>query len=66
MFGKERRVLTVAEVADKLRITEQHVIDLIEEGKIQGVNIGGAARCYWRIPVEGYIKFLNDRHSFNI
>jgi hypothetical protein len=25
----------------KLRVTEQHVLDLIEEGKLQAINIGG-------------------------
>lgn len=66
MFGPERRVLVVAEVAAKLRITEQHVIDLIDEGKIQAVNIGGNGRKYWRIPVEAYNAFLHTEHSFKV
>ena len=40
-FPKDRTVLYVAEVAMKLRVTEQHVLDLIEEGKLQAINIGG-------------------------
>ena len=31
-FPKDRTVLYVGEVAMKLRVTEQHVLDLIEEG----------------------------------
>jgi excisionase family DNA binding protein len=70
MFGGDRRALMVAEVAAKLRITEQHVLDLIEEGKLQAINIAGRydpdARRYWRIPVEAYHAFLAQRHSFNV
>jgi excisionase family DNA binding protein len=51
-FPKDRTVLCVAEVAMKMRVTEQHVLDLIEEGKIQAINIGGGGRNFWRIPVE--------------
>jgi hypothetical protein len=60
-FPKERRVLYVFEVAEMLRITERHVIDLIEEGKIKALNIAGANstdRKFYRIPVESYESFI--------
>jgi excisionase family DNA binding protein len=66
MFRPERRVLMVAEVAAKLRITEQHVIDLIDEGRLRAVNIGGNGRRYWRVPVEAYLDYLRARDSFNV
>ncbi|HXG49096.1 MAG TPA: helix-turn-helix domain-containing protein [Methylomirabilota bacterium] len=66
MFGADRRVLLVSEVAAKLRVTEQHVLDLIEEGQLQAINIGGADRKYWRIPVEAWRAFTRSRHSFNL
>lgn len=66
MFPSDRKVLTVAEVASRLDVTEQHVIDLIEEGQIQAINIGGGAKRFWRIPKEGYEQFLRARHSFRI
>lgn len=66
MFPADRKVLTVAEVAARLDVTEQHVRDLIEEGKIQALDVGGGGNRYWKIPVEGYEKFIADRHSFNI
>lgn len=66
MFGPERRVLMVAEVAAKLRITEQHVIDLIDEGRLRAINIGGGDRRYWRIPVEAYYDYLRSIDSFNV
>ena len=65
-FPKDRTVLYVAEVAMKLRGTEQHVLDLIEEGQLQAVNVGGNDRKFWRIPVEAYDAFLDRRHSFNV
>jgi len=34
-------VLYVAEVARKWSVTEQHVIDLLEEGKLAGFDIAG-------------------------
>jgi excisionase family DNA binding protein len=56
----------ISEVAMKLRVTEQHVLDLIEEGQLQAVNVGGSDRKFWRIPVEAYDAFLECRHSFNV
>jgi len=61
-----RTVLYVGEVAERLGITEQHVHDLIAEGQIQAVDVGGGTRRFWRIPVEGYEAFLKARHSFRI
>ena len=65
-FPKDRTVLYVGEVAMKLRTTEQRVLDLIEEGQLQAVNVGGNDRKFWRIPVEANEAFLEKRHSFNL
>ncbi len=62
-FPADRRVLNVREVAVRLRLTEQAVTDLIEEGALQALNVGGHARHYWRIPVEAYEAFLRARDS---
>jgi predicted DNA-binding transcriptional regulator AlpA len=57
-----RRVLYVNEVAERWGVSDQHVIDLCEEGAIPGAfNIGGAGRKFWRIPIEGYEWFLKHR-----
>ena len=53
-----RSVLYVREVAEKLRVTEQHVLDLIEEGKLRALNIGGGSRKFYRIPVPWYQEYL--------
>ncbi len=66
MFPKERKVLNVSEVAARLDVTDQHVHDLIEEGKLQAIDVGGGGKRFWRIPREAYDQFLAARHSFNI
>ena len=56
-----RTVLYVSEVAEKLDISERHVIDLIEEGKLRAINVGGAntsGRKFYRIPIEAYEAYL--------
>jgi len=58
-----RSSLYVGEVAGKLGITDQHVIDLLEEGQLGGVNVGGGSRNFWRIPVPEYEKFLRRRSN---
>lgn len=58
-----RTVLYVSEVAEKLEVTEQHVFDLIEEGKLHAVNVGGGTRKFWRIPVSAYQAFLKVRSN---
>ncbi len=60
-----RKVLTVGEVSERLRVTIQHVIDLIDEGQLDAINLGGAGRRHYRIPVEAYEKFLAKRCSAN-
>ena len=58
-----RKMLYVAEVAERLQVTERHVIDLIEEGKIGAIDIGGGLRKFWRVPVTEFEKFLKKRAS---
>lgn len=53
-----RSVLCVAEVAQKLHITEHQVRNLIEVGKLGAINIGSNERKHWRIPVDEYERFL--------
>jgi len=65
-FPKDRKVLFVSEVATRLGVTDQHIIDLIDEGKLQAVNIGGHTRKFWRIPIEAYQAFLQQNHSYAI
>lgn len=64
----DRKILRIGEIAAKLDCTEQHVHDLIEEGKLGWVDITGANnlsnRAARRVTVEQWEKFLKERvHS---
>lgn len=62
-FPPDRRTLRVEEVCDKLRVSKQHVVNLIEEGRLRAVNVNGPGPGYrrlYRIPVEAYDAFLRE------
>lgn len=63
-FGKDRTVLHVMEVAAKLRVTQRHVIDLIEEGKLRAINVAGgnnaSGRRHYRIPVDSWERYVRE------
>lgn len=68
-----RTMLLIAEVAAAWKCTEQHVLDLVEEGQLVAVDIRGAvakkpsemgnktARRCLRIPVSSYDHFVKER-----
>lgn len=49
-FPKDRSVLTVGEVASRWEVSDRHVIDLIEEGKLAAFDIAGR-HDYVRVPM---------------
>jgi hypothetical protein len=63
-FPEDRSVLYPFELSMKLRCTLQHVLDLIEEGKIAAVDISGKGnltdRRTLRIPVESWERFVKE------
>lgn len=59
-----RTTLTMDEIADRLGVTAQHVIDLVEEGALcPAVDLAGkgASRRLLRVPVESYRNFIVAR-----
>ena len=59
-----RTVLYPHECAAKLGCTVQHILDLIEEGRLPAINIAGGnnlsdRRCL-RVPIEGWRKLIQD------
>ena len=50
-FPKDRTVLTVGEVAAKWNVSDRHVVDLIEEGKLAAFDIAGR-QDYVRVPMN--------------
>ena len=54
-----RTVLYVSEVAQKLDVSQQHILNLIEEGRLTALNVGATkGRKFWRIPVESWAAYL--------
>lgn len=62
-FPKDRKMLYVPELAARLRISRQQVLNLIEEGRIRAVNVAGhnrtGRRCY-RVPIEAWQAYLRE------
>jgi excisionase family DNA binding protein len=56
-------VLLIADCARRLGVTEQHVLNLIEEGKLPAIDVGCYSRHYYRIPIEALEDFLKRRAS---
>jgi excisionase family DNA binding protein len=57
-------VLSVAEVAERLSVSDQHVLDLIDEGKLHALDVSGesvSGRRALRIPVKWYEDFVRSR-----
>jgi excisionase family DNA binding protein len=50
-FPSDRTVLTVGEVATRWNVSDWHIINLIEEGKLPAFNISGRYE-YQRIPAS--------------
>lgn len=48
-FPSDRKVVTVTEVAARWEVSNRHVIDLIEEGKLMAFDIAGR-QDYMRVP----------------
>ena len=53
----EDRLLTVPEVAERLRISDYTVRKWLREGKIQGRRLGGAG---WRVLESEVQRFIRE------
>ena len=62
---RPRGMMDVNEVAKRLSVTGRHILDLIEEGKLVAVDIGGGTRKYWRVKEEDLQAFLRKRSSLS-
>ena len=54
-FPKDRTVLTVGEVAAKWEVSDRHVVDLIDEGKLAAFDIAGR-QDYVRVPMDAILQ----------
>lgn len=61
--SKTHAVLLVSECANVLGVTDQHILNLIEEGKLRAIDVGCGSRRFFRIPIEAVNDFLKLRAS---
>lgn len=59
----DRTTLRPDEIAKMLECTKEHVLNLVEEGELVGVNIAGIKRAHWRVSVHAFAEFLRRRSS---
>lgn len=62
-FENRRKALKVSEVATMLAISERHIVDLIDEGKLRAIDLSGqnpGCRRHYRIPVEFYERYVRE------
>lgn len=63
LFDRKRTVLYLDEIAEKLDCSKQHVINLIDEGKLGAINIGTSTARFYKVPVAEWEKFLRNSSS---
>ena len=63
-FAKDRTVLTVGEVATRWEVSDRHVIDLIEEGKLVAFDIAGR-HDYVRVPMAA-LEILSRKAGMSV
>lgn len=57
-------VFSVQEVARRLRVSDQHIINLIEGGTIEAMDVSGrGSRSVWRIPRESFERYKSRNSS---
>jgi len=54
-------VLTVKQFAERFGVSKQHVLNLIDAGQLQAVNIGIGSLKFWRIPVAEAERYESAR-----
>jgi excisionase family DNA binding protein len=55
------QLLTVADVARRLRVSGDHVLALIHSGRLQAINVGLGRRPRWRITAVALDLFIAAR-----
>jgi excisionase family DNA binding protein len=60
MTAQIRRMLTVADIADELVLSVEHVRRLIRRGELAAVNIATSGRPNYRVSRAALEKYLRD------
>ena len=57
------QTLTVAEIAEHLKLNPQTVRDWCKSGQLEAVNVGTPARAIWRVSVTSLERFKRSRRN---
>lgn len=60
-MADDEELLTVEEVARRLKVNPKRVYKLIQDGDLEATNIGGAGRSIYRISVADFNSYLQSR-----
>ena len=61
---RNQHIYMVGEVARRLRVSDMHVLNLIECGQLEAIDTsGGGSRRMWRIPREAFERFQTRNGS---
>ena len=60
-MADDEELLTVEEVARRLKVNPKRVYKLIQDGQLEATNIGGEGRNIYRISLADFNKYLQSR-----
>ena len=60
-MAEDEELLTVEEVARRLKVNQKRVYKLIQSGELEAANIGGEGRNIYRISLADFNRYLQSR-----
>jgi excisionase family DNA binding protein len=60
-MADEDELLTVEEIARRLKVNPKRVYKLIQNGELEATNIGGEGRSIYRISRADFNRYLQSR-----
>ena len=61
IMAEDEELLTVEEVARRLKVSQKRVYKLIQSGELEATNIGGEGRNIYRISLADFNRYLQSR-----
>ena len=62
MVVADERLFTVQEIAERLQVHENTVLNWLKRNELRGIRLGGT-KAGWRIRASEYERFLADREE---
>ena len=60
-MAEDEELLTVEEVARRLKVNQKRIYKLIQSGELEATNIGGEGRNIYRVSVADFNRYLQSR-----